>query len=124
MQRWWWLTAALFISSGIFAQNNIELRSIVTYPQMLSDIWGYVDSSGNEYAIVGEESGVGIVDVTDPDSPTKLFYVKGDTSIWRDMKVWDDRAYVTNETGSGLMIIDLRNLPVSVSWKKLDGRHT
>ena len=36
------------------------------YSQSLSDVWGYVDEAGNEYALVGTFSGLSVVDVTDP----------------------------------------------------------
>lgn len=77
----------------------------------LNDIWGHVDSLGNEYAIVGLEKGVSIVDVDDPAILTEVFYVAGLSTIWRDMKTWNNHAYITNELSGGLMIIDLSALP-------------
>lgn len=76
-----------------------------------SDIWGYVDEFGNEYAIVGNQTGTSIVDVTDPVNPVEVFYSAGANTIWRDMKVWGDFAYIVNEGGNGMKIIDLSALP-------------
>ena len=108
------LFAVLLISATTHAQLNLNLLGQLQYPQSrgdCSDVWGYVDGVGNEYAIVGNETGTSIVDVSDPTNPTEIFYSAGDQTIWRDMKVWGTTAYITNEGGSGLKIIDLSNLP-------------
>lgn len=76
-----------------------------------SDIWGYVDGNGNEYAIVGLNDGTSIVDVTDPANPFEVFFEPGMNSIWRDIKTWGNYAYVTTEEPQGLLIIDLSALP-------------
>lgn len=88
----------------------------VTYNQLCSDIWGYA-ANNKEYALVGLYNGVSIVDVTDPINPVELQYLPGPGpgSDWWDIKVWDTHAYVTNEGGGGLMIIDLSNLPGTVT---------
>lgn len=101
-----------------FAQLNMSLLSQYPYPGSrgdVSDIWGYVDENGNEYAIVGLETGVSIVNVTNPASPVEVFYTSGANTIWRDIKTWNDKAYITNEGGSGMMIIDLAPLPGSTA---------
>jgi choice-of-anchor B domain-containing protein len=76
-----------------------------------NDIWGYVDGNGNEYAIVGLNDGTSVVDVTDPANPTEVFYEPGMNSVWRDIKTWNNHAYVTTEAQNGLLIIDLSTLP-------------
>ncbi len=86
------------------------------YTPDLSDIWGYVDDNGKEYAIVGLENAVSIVDVSNPANPIELENIPGASTIWRDMKVWGKYAYVTNEGGNGLLIINLTNLPNSVTF--------
>lgn len=108
------LIAVLFMAASANAQLNLSFQGNLTYAQNrgdCSDIWGYVDEFGNEYAIVGNETGTSIVDVTDPTNPTEIFYSAGAQTIWRDMKVWGDYAYITNEGNNGLKIIDLTNLP-------------
>lgn len=80
----------------------------------VNDIWGYADGSGNEYAIVGMQDGVAILDVTIPTSPVEVFYTSGPNSTWRDIKVWQDVAYIANETSGGLMIIDMSSLPGTI----------
>lgn len=101
-----------------FAQLNMSFLGQYDYPGTrgdVSDIWGYVDELGNEYAIVGNETGVSIVNVTNPSNLFEVFYAPGASTIWRDMKTWNDKAYITNEGGNGLMIIDLTPLPGSTA---------
>lgn len=95
--------------------ENIDLLSQVNYDVLhdtgLNDIWGYVDEDGNEYALVGAEKGVSVVDVTDPQNPTEVYWLSGSESPWRDLKVYGDYAYITVEGNDGLQIIDLSPLP-------------
>ena len=89
---------------------NMALKGNLTYPgKDLSDIWGYADSSGNEYALVGVYDGTSIVSLT--GSPTELFFIPGASTIWRDLKTHEHYAYVTNEGGNGLLIINMQDLP-------------
>ena len=86
----------------------MSLLGYVDYPLTNGiDIWGYVDSSGNEYAIVGLRDGVSFVDVTDPTNPDEKFFIPDIYSVWRDIKTWNNYAYVTTESDTGLLIIDL-----------------
>ncbi len=111
-----------FMVQNLQAQTNINLVGHLPYNQTLSDIWGYTDgSSGIEYAIVGLENGTSIVSLDDPSNPTEVAYIPGASTIWRDMKVWNDFAYVTNEGGGGLLIIDMSNLPTSIETYTWDG---
>lgn len=105
----------LLITLTAFAQKNLTLNGNLTYSERLADIWGYTDTAGKEYALVGTLTTLSIVDISDSTNPVELFAVQGDTSIWRDIKTWKDHAYVTNESGGGLMIVDLSGLPDSVS---------
>ncbi len=111
-----------FISlSAIQAQNyNLNLLSNLDYPQDLSDIWGYVDDNGVEYAIMGAYDGTLVISLEDYTNPTEILFVPGGESVWRDMKTYNDFAYITTdvEAQDGILIIDLRdiennNLPYS-----------
>ena len=115
-----------FLSVSIFAQNNLQLRSVVTYPELLNDVWGYTDTAtGREYAIVGLRNATSIVDVTKPDSAKEITRIAGPYSVWRDIKTYGNYAYVvhdfTADTSQGLLIIDLTNLPISVDTTKWYG---
>ncbi len=112
-------TAILFLFTLTFnclpasAQYNTTLLGHRDYTQTVNDVWGYA-ANGHEYALLGTRTGTAIIDVTDPTNPTELFFVPGPNSLWRDMKVWGNHAYVTNETDSGLHVFDLQYLPDSI----------
>src|SRR5688572_6196209 len=70
------------------AQTNIAFVGQLDYQQLrnsdLSNLWGYTDELGNEYAIVGvngsggpQQGGVSIVDLSDPTQPQEIFFVPG-----------------------------------------------
>jgi choice-of-anchor B domain-containing protein len=110
----------LFISILGFAQTNIDLVSNLNqYPSDgYSDIWGYVDGSNNEYALLGVRSGTSIVNLADPQNPAEVAFIPGIFSVWRDIKVHGHHAYVITEgtgSGQGLQIIDLSQLPTSAT---------
>lgn len=111
-----------FFALTLTAQHNIEFRSNIQYPRILSNLWGYTDTAtGKEYALVGEETGMSIVDVSNPDNPFQVFFVPNDTSMWQEPKTWSHYAYMTNERGGGLLIVDLSNLPASVNYTHWSG---
>ncbi|MBL0104042.1 MAG: choice-of-anchor B family protein [Bacteroidetes bacterium] len=96
--------------------QNIQLAANLSYGNSaLANIGGYVDSLGNEYALVGTDFGLSIVDVTDPANPVIRFTVNGPSSDWREVKTYRKYAYVTTEGGGGLQIIDLSNLPATIN---------
>ncbi len=103
----------LFSFSTAFSQNlNITTVGTLPYSQDLNDIWGYVDETGIEYALVGTRTGTSIVSLANPSTPTEILFIPGDNSVWRDLKTWGDIAYVTADQGNdGLLIIDLGPLP-------------
>lgn len=114
--------AVLFcIAFHVNAQLNVTFRSNMVFPGELSNIGGYVDNLGNEYALVGWTSGVTLVNVTNPDSIFVQQTIGGINSQWREIKTWDHYAYVTTEgCCDGLQIIDLSTLPglvTSKTWK-------
>jgi choice-of-anchor B domain-containing protein len=120
MKKLFTIITMLLIYMGGFAQN-LTLQANLTYPFALANIGGYVDSQGNEYALVGTYNGLSIVDVTTPTSPVEMFAVPGITSEWREVKTWSHYAYVTTEGGNGLQIINLDYLPDSVQVKQYHG---
>src|SRR5262245_12657095 len=96
-------------------QLNMQLRANLPYTfQKLANIGGYVDPSGNEYALVGTSEGLSIVNVTNPANPVEAFVAPALPSNWREVKTWLHYAYVTSHGGDGLMIVDLAYLPDSI----------
>lgn len=116
MKRSLLLFSAMAFLGSLQAQTNfnITLAGQLNYPgQSLSNICGWVDPQDNkEYALVGAQNGLSIVDVTNPSTPTQIVQIPGPSSSWREIKVWGNYAYVTTESGNiGLQIVDLLPLP-------------
>ncbi|MCC7303179.1 MAG: choice-of-anchor B family protein [Bacteroidia bacterium] len=112
------IAAMVLLSLAGWAQApnyNITLAANMTYSgQSLSNIWYYVDELGNEYALVGAQNGISIVNVTNPSAPVQVVQLSGPSSSWREIKTWGNYAYVTTEDGSvGLQIVDLNPLPAA-----------
>lgn len=116
------LLTGLALSCATAQNYNLDLLGQVDYQALrnsnLSNLWGYADEVGNEYAIVGVNGtgapmsgGISIVDVTDPANPFEVFFMPGPSSIWREIKTYGDYAYITTEADWGLSIIDLSPLP-------------
>jgi len=100
---------------------NMSLLGSYDYPTTQgNDIWGWVDSISNEYAIVGLRNGVSVVDVTNPTAPVEKFFIADIYSIWRDVKTWSHYAYVTTESDAGLLIIDLNDMSGNSYWHVKD----
>lgn len=99
-------------ASSSSAQVNVVLKGALPYPgQTCANICGYVDTVGNEYALVGASQGMSIVDVTNPSAPVEVLQVPGINNLWREIKVRGKYAYVTTEGGGGLQIINMSSLP-------------
>ena len=98
----------------------MELVGRLTYDERLSDIWGYAAPDGTEYALVGAASAVSIVSLADPSNPVEIASIPGDETVWRDLKTWNQHAYVTADVPAedGLLVIDLSGLPNAVDWYK------
>lgn len=114
------------------AQNlNLTLTDTRTYSgQVLSNIWGWKDpQDGKEYALVGAENGLSIVDVTNPANVFQVVQIPGPACSWREIKTVGNYAYVTSECGTiGLQIVDLTNLPATnlqtATWTPTIGNTT
>jgi len=120
--------------------SRVPLSSFTGNPASASNLWGYVDlDDDREYAIIGLRNGTGVVDITDPVNPVIVGHIAGVSSQWREVKVyqfwnasasrWDAYAYITTEgSGGGIQIIDLTQLPASVSlantWTGVSTSHT
>jgi len=99
--------------TGGFASDNVTLKSRVSVqafgPELRdgNDCWGYVSPSGREYALMGLDSAVGVVEITDPVNPVIVGIVPHTESPWADIKTYGGYAYAVNESGDGVQVIDL-----------------
>lgn len=118
------ISLLIIMTNTLFSQTNINVtfRSQLPYPGLdLANIWGYAQA-GKEYALVGVQNGLSIVDVTIPTSPATITTIPGISSSWREVKAYKNYAYVVSEGGGGLQIINLSNLPsASLTYSNYSG---
>lgn len=120
--------------AGIYPCQHVDLMAHLTPEQLggdqidgrfLNDLWGWTDPLDlKEYALVGLVNGVAFVEVTNPSSPIYLGLLlehnslpstasRGvnhlqEKSIWRDIKVYQNHAFVVSEdTLHGMQVFDL-----------------
>ncbi len=82
-----------------------------------ADCWGWQAPDGQEYAIVGHETGVTFVNATTMQIVAQVDDICGSGGLWRDVKTYGNYCYAVTEcggTGRGLLIIDMSGLPFSV----------
>jgi choice-of-anchor B domain-containing protein len=99
-----------FTSSNVHLLGWVPLSELSALSTSGNDCWGYTSPLGREYAIIGTSDGTGFVEVTDPGMPTLVAFHDGPDSLWRDMKIYGDNAYVVSEGGSGIQIFDMSNI--------------
>jgi choice-of-anchor B domain-containing protein len=95
----------------------------------VNDVWGYDSPSGTPLALVGLCDGTAIVDVTDPTNPTLLSTVPGPKSVWRDIKTFNQFAYIVHDIldasetnpAIGVQIVDLEDPTFPVVATLSDG---
>jgi len=80
-------------------------------------VTGWVSNNGTEYAIVGHESGVSIISLANPSNPTLAQFLPGINTIWREIDTYQNYAYIVNEGGDGMRIVNLSTLPGQVAYK-------
>lgn len=114
------LLLTLLATYSCYSQTQLNLLGTLNYNETVNDIWGYA-ANGKEYAIVGVQNGVSIVDVTNPSAPVETQFISHVSTTWRDIKTWGTRAYVSNEAQDGVMIIDLSNLPGTCTYNFWNG---
>ncbi len=85
--------------------------------QKFSDLWGYADSAGREYIILGSVDGTNFINVSNPEEPVLIQKFPGryNQAINRDFHTYKHYAYgVADQGPSSLQIFDLQYLPDSV----------
>ncbi|WP_425389835.1 choice-of-anchor B family protein [Ekhidna sp.] len=115
---------------GIDLQSRVSVLDLGAEEldgRWLNDIWGWVDPETNrEYALVGMTNGTSFVNISDPANPVVLGVLiehnsqnssanqtlhDGAKSVWRDIKVYQNHAYIVSEDpGHGLQVFDLTEL--------------
>lgn len=112
------------VAVSVPAQQNISLLGHLSYGNVsCSNLTGYADTAGHEYALVGTAQGLSIVDIDTPANPHQLFLVPGATGqggFWREVREYKGYAYVTTEEASGLVIVNLNYLPDSIQYHTIN----
>ena len=108
-------------------QAQIPLDQFPNAPSSAANVWGFVDLNDNrEYAVIGLRNGTAVVEVTNPAKPREVGTMAGNTSAWREVKVYQVRDNVRiviahtrtsrrKRQDSGMQVIDLSGLPNSVT---------
>lgn len=111
--------------AGGYPCDNVDLLAelpLSTWPGATNtnDVWTWVDTKEErEYALLGLDTGVAIVDVTNPYCPIDVAHVAAQTldpvpprgfpgQLWRDVETYGDFAFIGSESDDhGMQIVDL-----------------
>jgi choice-of-anchor B domain-containing protein len=108
--------------AGPFPCRAVDLESFLPLSAIGggqgNDIWGWTDpQTGREYALMGKTNGTAFVDITVPNRPVYLGDLPSHQpvetlfSTWRDVKVYDNHAFVVSEEPlHGMQVFDLTRL--------------
>ncbi|MGE0174889.1 MAG: LVIVD repeat-containing protein [Oligoflexales bacterium] len=111
--------ALMTVTSFTWTAKSMASEKLALLSQMnkyagYNDVWGYTDPNGREYALLGVVNGTSVVDITDAPNIREVAFIESANSIWKDIKTYKNYAYVVNESGGGLQVLDLSDLPNSV----------
>jgi choice-of-anchor B domain-containing protein len=104
--------------AGEYPCNGYDLLAQISLEGFESasgnDIWGWTDTTtGKEYALMGLDDGTAFVDISDTENLIYLGKLPTATtaSSWRDIKVYQDYAYIVAEANNhGVQVFDLKKL--------------
>ena len=122
MKKGYYFFSLMLTFSIATAQEDFMLSeiSVTEFTQQGSDVWGYVDADGIEYAIVGDNTGTRIYSLADHANPALITRIPGVSSTWRDIKIYENFLYiVADREDDGLLIVDMIDPqnPVHKFWK-------
>lgn len=105
--------------ADIFMCKNVDLLGHLDLNQIGggqgSDSWGWKhEASGRYFALVGRSNGTSFVEITDPNNPVYLGNLPstdGLTSAWRDIKTYQEHAYIVADAiDHGMQVFNLTRL--------------
>ncbi len=104
--------------AGSYPCNGYDLQSHLNISDFNAssgnDSWGWTDpQDGKEYVLFGVDNGTAFIDISDPVNPIYLGKLPTHTtsSSWRDVKVYNNYAFVVSEaSGHGMQVFDLTRL--------------
>jgi len=99
---------------GYLSLEDLSIPSSESGGLSGNDSWGWTDSEdGKEYALIGLSSHAAFVDISNPNNMRLIGVLPTATvnSSWRDIKVYDNHAFIVSEAGShGMQVFDLTRL--------------
>lgn len=107
------------VAGGVYPCSNIDLLEfmpVATFGATATNSgWGWTDPlNGHEYYLLGLNNGTAFIDITDPEAPVyvgKLATHAGTSNTWRDVRVYQNYAYIVSEqSGHGMQVFDLTQL--------------
>jgi choice-of-anchor B domain-containing protein len=102
--------------AGEYPCKNVDLMSFIPNSEMMvgnnvNDVWGWTSpTTGQEFVMLGGFEGTAFIDITDPVNPIFIGFLPTHTvgSLWRDIKVYNNYAFIVSEAGShGMQVFDL-----------------
>ena len=104
--------------AGVYPCDGYDLQVFIPCTDFgadnANDSWGWTDpDNGTEYALIGLDNGTAFLDISNPVNPIYLGKLPTHTSssLWRDVKVYNNYAFVVSEAnGHGIQIFDLTRL--------------
>jgi choice-of-anchor B domain-containing protein len=109
------LAAGTYACDGIDMLDHLWLEDLGL--SFANDMWGWTDpATGKDYAIIGGTEGTVFVDISTPTNATVVGMLPAhvldpNRPFWRDIKVYDDHAFVVSEQiPHGMQVFDLTRL--------------
>jgi choice-of-anchor B domain-containing protein len=106
--------------AGIYPCDGYDLMASIPVSELGgagaegNDSWGWTDpETGKEYALLGTTTGSAFVDISNPIAPILIGRLPTATvtSLWRDIKVFNNHAFIVSEaTNHGMQVFDLTRL--------------
>lgn len=117
----WCQTPCVGGFAGQYPCDGLDLMCVRSFEELGgippgngNDCWGW-SQDGREFVLFGRSDGTSIIEVTDPVNPVLVADVPSaspTSSLWRDIKVIDDVAYIVSEAPEhGMQVIDLSWIP-------------
>jgi len=109
---------ASLVFSGAFSYGaeSVQLPNLGQMNKYAADgyssCWGYTAPDGTEYALLGVNNGLSIVDITNAPALKEVAFIGNKKSDWTELKTYKNYAYVVKDNSpAGIQIIDLSGLP-------------
>jgi len=111
-------------AAGVYPCRNIDLLEFMPHSTFgtasgnsvkTNSLWGWTDPlTGHEWVLLGLNNGTAFIDISNPEAPYyagRLPTHSGTSNTWRDMRVYQNYAYIVSEqVGHGMQIFDLTQL--------------